>query len=49
MIGAIAIVGLIVQQVRTRRGRQSYGQDVEPVGWFVIKLVLVVAVIGWFA
>lgn len=48
LIGAVAIVALAVQQVRTRRGRQKYGQDVEPMSWFVVKLVLVAFVIGWF-
>jgi putative multiple sugar transport system permease protein len=49
LIGAIAVVGLFVQQVRTRRGRQSYGQEVEPTPWFVAKLVLVAAGIMWIA
>ncbi len=48
-VGVLAVIGLIVQQVRTRRGRQSYGQEVEPFGWFVAKLVLVTAGILWFA
>ncbi|WP_022891578.1 multiple monosaccharide ABC transporter permease [Agromyces subbeticus] len=48
-VGAIAIIALIVQQVRTRRGRQKYGQEVEPMTWFIIKLVLVSAAIGFFA
>ena len=48
-VGVLAVVGIIVQQVRTRRGRASYGQDVEPVGWFVAKLVLVGAGILAFA
>jgi putative multiple sugar transport system permease protein len=47
-VGAIAIVGFVVQQVRTRRGRQSYGQDVEPLGWFVGKLVLLGAGVAAF-
>ncbi|WP_414693684.1 MULTISPECIES: multiple monosaccharide ABC transporter permease [unclassified Plantibacter] len=47
-IGVIAVVGLIVQQVRTRLGRQKYGQDTEPFPWFVAKLVLIVAGIGFF-
>lgn len=47
-IGVIAVVGLVVQQVRTRLGRQKYGQDVEPFVWFVAKLVLIVAGIGFF-
>lgn len=49
IIGGIAVVGLVVQQVRTRRGRQSYGQDVEPTAWFIAKLVLVSAGIMWIA
>jgi putative multiple sugar transport system permease protein len=48
IVGAVAIVALIVQQVRTRRGRQKYGQEVEPLTWFIIKAVLVSFVIGWF-
>ena len=48
-LAAIAVIGMIVQQVRTRRGRQSYGQDVEPLGWFVGKIVLVVIGVGAFA
>jgi putative multiple sugar transport system permease protein len=48
-VGALAIIALIVQQVRTRRGRQKYGQDVEPMVWFITKLVLVSAAIGFFA
>lgn len=48
-VGVIAVIALIVQQVRTRRGRQKYGQDVEPIVWFIVKLVLVAGVIGLFA
>ena len=48
-VGALAIIAIIVQQVRTRRGRQKYGQDVEPLVWFITKLVLVAAAIGFFA
>jgi putative multiple sugar transport system permease protein len=40
-IAVIAIVTLAVTQTRARRGRQSYGQAVEPVAWFISKLVLV--------
>ncbi|WP_345803436.1 multiple monosaccharide ABC transporter permease [Microbacterium sp. AZCO] len=47
-IGAVAIVAIIVQQVRTRAGRSKYGQEVEPLTWFIIKLVLISAVIAWF-
>ena len=42
-VAVIAIIAFIVQQVRTRAGRQSYAQDVEPTAWFVGKLVLVSA------
>jgi putative multiple sugar transport system permease protein len=48
-VGALAIIALVVQQVRTRRGRQKYGQEVEPMLWFITKLVLVSAAIGFFA
>ena len=48
-LAAIAVIVLIVQQVRTRLGRQTYGQDVEPLAWFIGKLVLVIAGIGAFA
>jgi putative multiple sugar transport system permease protein len=47
-VGVIAILALVVQQARTRRGRQKYGQEVEPIVWFVTKLVLVAAAIGLF-
>ena len=40
-IGVIAIVAFVVQQFRTRAGRQSYAQEVEPIAWFIGKLVLV--------
>jgi putative multiple sugar transport system permease protein len=46
-IVVIALVGLIVQQVRSRNARQKYGQEVEPTLWFIAKLALVSAgVIG---
>lgn len=48
-IGVIAVVGLVVQQIRVRRGRQSYGQEVEPLGWFIGKIVLVTLGVLWFA
>jgi putative multiple sugar transport system permease protein len=47
-IGVIAAVALVVQQFRTRTGRQKYGQDVEPLPWFVAKLVLIVIALGFF-
>jgi putative multiple sugar transport system permease protein len=48
-IGAVAVVGLIVQQIRTRRARLSYAQEVEPLGWFAAKMVFVVVGVGLFA
>lgn len=48
VIGAVAVVALVVQQVRTRLARQKYQQDVDPTIWFVVKLALVALVIGWF-
>jgi putative multiple sugar transport system permease protein len=48
-VGALAIIALVVQQWRTRSGRQKYGQDVEPMPWFITKLVLVSAAIAFFA
>ncbi|MFL2001972.1 MULTISPECIES: multiple monosaccharide ABC transporter permease [unclassified Microbacterium] len=47
-VGAVVVIALVVQQVRTRAGRRKYGQDVEPIVWFIIKLVLISAAIGFF-
>jgi len=48
VIGAVAIVALVVQQLRTRAGRAKYGQEVEPLVWVAVKLVAFAAVIGFF-
>ncbi|MCR2801446.1 sugar ABC transporter permease [Microbacterium sp. zg-Y818] len=48
VIGAVAIVALVVQQLRTRAGRAKYGQEVEPLVWVVVKLAAFAAVIGFF-
>jgi len=48
-VAVIAVVAFIVQSVRTRAGRRTYGQDVEPIGWFIGKLVLVTVGVGAFA
>ncbi len=48
-LAAIAILALIVQQVRTRIATAKYGQDVEPIVWFIAKLVLITAAVGAFA
>ena len=48
-VGLIAVIAVIVQQVRTRRGRAKYGQEVEPLIWFVTKLALFTVGLGFFA
>jgi len=48
-IGIIAIAIFVVQQLRTRRARQKYGQDVEPGIWFIGKLALVAVAVGFVA
>ncbi len=48
-VGALAFIALVIQQTRSRRGRLQYGQEVEPLGWWIAKLVLVGAAIGFFA
>ncbi|WP_309619465.1 multiple monosaccharide ABC transporter permease [Salinibacterium sp.] len=48
-VAAIAIIAFIVQSLRTRRARESYGQDVEPLVWFMGKLVIVTIGVGAFA
>ncbi|HZJ47473.1 MAG TPA: sugar ABC transporter permease, partial [Acidimicrobiia bacterium] len=48
-IAGIAVLALIVQQVRTRRGRKEYSQEVEPLIWFVAKLVLITLAVGFFS
>ena len=48
-VAAIAIIAFVVQSLRTRRARESYGQEVEPLGWFVGKLVIVTVGVGAFA
>jgi putative multiple sugar transport system permease protein len=48
-VAVIAVIALFVQQFRTRKGRASYGQAVEPIVWFIAKLVLITVAIGLFA
>src|SRR5690606_35797145 len=33
-VGVIAVIGMIVQQVRTRKAATGYGHDLEPAAWF---------------
>lgn len=47
-IGLFVIAIIVVQQIRTRRGRQSYAQDVEPFGWFIAKIGFTIAGLGAF-
>ncbi|MFS2241889.1 MULTISPECIES: multiple monosaccharide ABC transporter permease [unclassified Microbacterium] len=49
VIGVIAVVGLVVSSLRTRRARQGYNQPVESTFLFVLKLVVVSAVLLAFA
>lgn len=48
VIGAAAIVLLVLSQVRSRSARVKYGQEVDPIVWFVVKLLLVAAAIVFF-
>ena len=48
-VAIIAVVAMIVGQVRSRRGRAAYGQAVEPLTWFAAKIVLITAAVLVFA
>ena len=48
-VAVIAVILLVVQQIRTRRGRQLYAQEVEPFVWFIAKLVLIGVGVSLFA
>ncbi len=49
VIFAFAVAGYAVAQWRGRRARQRYQQAVEALPWFVTKIVVVGAVVMWFA
>jgi len=49
VVFALAIVGLAVSQFRARQARVRYQQAVESFPLFVVKLVLIAAVVMWFA
>ncbi|MEN5076056.1 multiple monosaccharide ABC transporter permease [Isoptericola cucumis] len=49
VIFAIAVVGFGVSQWRSRQGRIAYQQSVESMPLFVLKLVVLAAVVMWFA
>jgi putative multiple sugar transport system permease protein len=40
LVGLLAVVGVAVSQWRKRRGRQSYGQTVDPLPVFVLKILV---------
>jgi putative multiple sugar transport system permease protein len=48
-VGVVAAIALVAQQVLSRRGRIKYDQEVEPIAWFSIKLVLISVAIIWLA
>lgn len=49
LIFAIGVVGFAVSQWRTRRARIAYQQGVEAMPLFAAKLVVIAAVVMWFA
>ncbi|MTE23887.1 MULTISPECIES: multiple monosaccharide ABC transporter permease [Microbacterium] len=49
LIGVLAVAGFVTMQVRDRRARVAYLQQVESLPLFVIKLVVVAAVVIAFA
>ena len=49
VIFAIALVGYAYSQWRARQGKIKYQMAVESMPWFIVKLVLVAAVVMWFA
>ncbi|MBN9605234.1 MAG: sugar ABC transporter permease [Actinomycetales bacterium] len=48
VIGGVAVIGIVVQTWRARVARLQYAQEVEPVAWFVAKLVFAVVGVGLF-
>jgi putative multiple sugar transport system permease protein len=49
LIGVLAVIGVIVSSLRNRRTRQGYKQTVESMPLFVLKLVVISAVLLAFA
>lgn len=49
VVFAIAVAGYAFSQWRSRRGRQAYQQTVEAFPLFVLKILVVAAVVMWFA
>jgi putative multiple sugar transport system permease protein len=48
-VAGIAIVGMVIQQLRARRVRMGYGQETQPAVWFYAKMALSALGIGLFA
>ncbi|MDF2559118.1 MAG: sugar transporter permease [Microbacterium sp.] len=48
VIFAIGVVGYAVWQVRSRRSKVAHQQSVEALGWFILKIALIAAVVMWF-
>ncbi|WP_022868752.1 multiple monosaccharide ABC transporter permease [Schaalia vaccimaxillae] len=49
LIFALGVAGFAVQQFRARRARMSYNQVVESMPLFIAKIVVVGAIVMWFA
>jgi putative multiple sugar transport system permease protein len=49
VIGVLAVIGVVVSSLRSRRTRQGYKQTVESMPLFVLKLVVISAVLLAFA
>lgn len=49
VIGAVAIAGLVLGQVRTRRALRRHGLAMEPLAMFVLKLVVISGLIAFLA
>ncbi len=49
VIGVLAVIGIVVSSLRSRRTRQGYNQTVESMPLFVLKLVVISAVLLAFA
>lgn len=49
VIFAIAVVGFVYFQWRGRQGKLKYQMAVDSIPWFAVKMVLIGAVVMWFA
>jgi putative multiple sugar transport system permease protein len=46
MVGVIAIVAFIVNEIRGRKKKQTYGFEVLPTSMFIMKLVIIAGLVG---